>query len=252
MGVGLLRLGTGTALRPNLRLVSPFFLPSFRREAVFNFLRLPSSASPAEWAPRRAHPPGVRIPQVYAIFNMLEMFERWCRSIGVDLFDLVMASARQPWRDLMPKYLWTLLYCFVHSVMHLLRVLLLHVAFNTSSSAVFLIIVTNNFGEIKSTVFKRYEAKSLFPIVASDIVERFYLLADILFVLAYFGCVPGVAQVEAPTRCGGSDRPLQHRPRGQNRMRTNGIRPNPSAETLVSGENPTLIRLGPVMDDPHH
>jgi len=68
--------------------------------------------------------------------------------------------------------------------MHLLRVVLLNVAINTSSSAVFLIIVTNNFGEIKSTVFKKYEEKSLFPIVASDIVERLYLVLDIIFVLA--------------------------------------------------------------------
>merc|ERR1712050_557865 len=82
------------------------------------------------------------------------------------------------------------IYCFTHSYMHLLRLLLLNVAFNTSSSAVFLIIVTNNFGEIKSTVFKRYEAKSLFPIITSDIVEHFYLVVDIVFVLARLSVSP--------------------------------------------------------------
>lgn len=122
--------------------------------------------------------------KLYVIFNMLEMFERWCRSVGVDLFDLLMASVRQSWFDFLPKYLVTLAYCFVHANMHFLRVLLLQVAINTSSSAVFLIIVTNNFGEIKSTVFKRYDQKGLFPIVTSDMVERFYLLADIIFVVA--------------------------------------------------------------------
>ncbi|CAJ1407052.1 unnamed protein product [Effrenium voratum] len=115
---------------------------------------------------------------------MLEMFERWCRSVGVDLFDLLLASVRQPWRSLLLKYAVTLAYCFVHATMHLIRVILLNVAINTSSNAVFLIIVTNNFAEIKSTVFKRYEEKSLFPIITSDMVERFYLLLDILFVLA--------------------------------------------------------------------
>lgn len=121
--------------------------------------------------------------KLYVIFNMLEMFERWIRSVGVDLFDLLMAAVRQPLRSLTLKFLFTLIYCFVHSTMHYLRVLLLNVAINTSSSAVFLIIVTNNFGEIKSTVFKKYEAKGLFPIVCSDIVERFYLLLDVIFVL---------------------------------------------------------------------
>uniref|UniRef100_A0A6T0X384 Uncharacterized protein n=1 Tax=Alexandrium monilatum TaxID=311494 RepID=A0A6T0X384_9DINO len=122
--------------------------------------------------------------KLYVIFNMLEMFERWCRSVGVDMFDMVIASVRHPWGSFLVKYAATLVYCFVHSTMHLVRVLLLNVAINTSSNAVFLIIVTNNFGEIKSTVFKRYEAKSLFPIITSDIVERFYLLMDIIFVLA--------------------------------------------------------------------
>eukprot|EP00929_Paragymnodinium_shiwhaense_P014274 TRINITY_DN122170_c0_g1_i1.p1 TRINITY_DN122170_c0_g1~~TRINITY_DN122170_c0_g1_i1.p1 ORF type:complete len:816 (+),score=165.74 TRINITY_DN122170_c0_g1_i1:102-2549(+) len=128
--------------------------------------------------------------KLYVIFNMLEMFERWFRSIGVDLFDMLMSSVRHPWRSLLPKFFATLAYCFVHSTMHLLRVLLLNVAINTSSSQVFLIIVTNNFGEIKSTVFKKYEAKSLFPIVTSDIVERFYLVLDIVFVLARLGVSP--------------------------------------------------------------
>ena len=39
----------------------------------------------------------------------------------------------------MPKYCATLLYCFL-ATMHLIRVILLNVAINTSSSAVFLII----------------------------------------------------------------------------------------------------------------
>eukprot|EP00403_Amphidinium_massartii_P005972 CAMPEP_0178373114 /NCGR_PEP_ID=MMETSP0689_2-20121128/1698_1 /TAXON_ID=160604 /ORGANISM="Amphidinium massartii, Strain CS-259" /LENGTH=746 /DNA_ID=CAMNT_0019993051 /DNA_START=16 /DNA_END=2256 /DNA_ORIENTATION=- len=121
--------------------------------------------------------------KLYVIFNMLEMFERWCRSVGVDLFDLVMSSVHRPWRSLLPKYIGALIYCFVHSMMHFLRILLLNVAINTSQSAVFLIIFTNNFGEIKSTVFKKYQAESLFPIIASDVVERFYLFLDILFVL---------------------------------------------------------------------
>mmetsp|Transcript_83843 Transcript_83843/g.211133 ORF Transcript_83843/g.211133 Transcript_83843/m.211133 type:complete len:846 (-) Transcript_83843:16-2553(-) len=128
--------------------------------------------------------------KLYVIFNMLEMFERWCRSVGVDLFDLLAASARHPWPNLALKSVATLAYCFIHSAMHLLRVLLLNVAINTSSSAVFLLIVTNNFGEIKSTVFKKYTPETLFPIITSDIVERFYLVVDVAFVLARLSISP--------------------------------------------------------------
>jgi len=150
-----------TLLLLNVWLVSTLFDVS----AVYHFIR------------------GESFLKLYVIFNMLEMFERWCRSVGVDLFDLLMASVHRPWRSLLPKYVVTLVYCFLHSVMHFLRILLLHVAINTSQSAVFLIISTNNFAEIKSTVFKKYQVESLFPITASDIVERFYLFLDILFVL---------------------------------------------------------------------
>lgn len=121
--------------------------------------------------------------KLYVVFNMLEMCERWLRSVGVDLFDILMASVRRPLQFRLVLFGAALIYCFIHSTMHLLRVVLLNVAINTGSSAVFLIVVTNSFGEIKSTVFKRYEAKSLFVIIASDIVERFYLFLDILFVL---------------------------------------------------------------------
>ena len=43
-----------------------------------------------------------------------EMFERWCRSVGVDLFDLLLASIRHPWYSLLSKYGATLLYCSLH------------------------------------------------------------------------------------------------------------------------------------------
>ncbi len=46
------------------------------------------------------------------------MFERWCRSVGVDLFDLLLASARHPWYSLLPKYCATLIYCCLDQKSH--------------------------------------------------------------------------------------------------------------------------------------
>lgn len=43
--------------------------------------------------------------KLYVFFNMLELFERWLRSVGVDLFDLLAASCRQSLVELSPKYL---------------------------------------------------------------------------------------------------------------------------------------------------
>ncbi|PFH37660.1 putative membrane protein [Besnoitia besnoiti] len=49
-------------------------------------------------------------------------------------------------------------------------------------SAMFLIVVTNNFGEIKSTVFKRFSSTTIFSIVGADVVERFQLCCDAFIV----------------------------------------------------------------------
>ncbi|CAD7953983.1 unnamed protein product [Amoebophrya sp. A25] len=96
------------------------------------------------------------------------------------------------------RVLFTMLYSVVHTVMHIVRILLLNIAINSpgDSSAMFLLIVTNNFGELKSTVFKRYDGKGLFVIMASDMVERTYLLVDIMLVLArlYFSPRRGGSQ----------------------------------------------------------
>ncbi|AFZ79145.1 hypothetical protein BEWA_019910 [Theileria equi strain WA] len=65
-----------------------------------------------------------------------------------------------------------------HSFLHLVRVLSINIAINSSESAMLLLLITNNFAEIKSTVFKKYNYVSLFIIFASDAVERSYLFCD--------------------------------------------------------------------------
>ncbi|UVC49886.1 hypothetical protein MACK_003503 [Theileria orientalis] len=70
-----------------------------------------------------------------------------------------------------------------HSFLHLVRVMSLNIAINSPESTMFLLLITNNFSEIKSTVFKKYDAVSLFVIFASDAVERCYLFCDGLLVI---------------------------------------------------------------------
>eukprot|EP00371_Babesia_bovis_P001345 XP_001609992.1 eukaryotic membrane protein [Babesia bovis T2Bo] len=76
------------------------------------------------------------------------------------------------------RFLLVTIYIIFHSFMHLLRVLILNIAINSSDSAMFLLMVTNNFAEIKSTVFKKFNETSLFTIVATDAIERFHLCFD--------------------------------------------------------------------------
>ncbi|SOV11044.1 cyclic amine resistance locus protein [Plasmodium sp. gorilla clade G2] len=81
------------------------------------------------------------------------------------------------------QYIFVLMYILIHAFMHLVRFLSLNIAINSSESTMFLILVMSNFTEIKSTVFKKFTKISLFTIVASDAVERFYLFIDAFLVL---------------------------------------------------------------------
>lgn len=51
----------------------------------------------------------------------------------------------------------------------------LNVAVNSYSNALLTLLLSNQFVEIKSTVFKRFEKENLFQITCADIVERFQL-----------------------------------------------------------------------------
>ncbi|GAB66118.1 hypothetical protein PCYB_082790 [Plasmodium cynomolgi strain B] len=81
------------------------------------------------------------------------------------------------------QYIFVLTYILTHAFAHLIRFLSLNIAINSSESTMFLILVMSNFTEIKSTVFKKFSKTSLFTIVASDAVERFYLFIDAFLVL---------------------------------------------------------------------
>jgi hypothetical protein len=52
------------------------------------------------------------------------------------------------------------------------------VAINSSNDALMTILISNNFVELKGSVFKRSTEENLFQITCSDIVERFVLLVS--------------------------------------------------------------------------
>ncbi|EER05197.1 hypothetical protein Pmar_PMAR016820, partial [Perkinsus marinus ATCC 50983] len=80
-------------------------------------------------------------------------------------------------------WLFEVLYTTLHTFMHFTRLICLTVATVATDTSMFMIVVTNNLAEIKSTTFKRYDARGLFPIACSDMVERFYLAVDIAIML---------------------------------------------------------------------
>lgn len=63
----------------------------------------------------------------------------------------------------------------LHSTALFYQVITLNVAVNSYSNALGTLILSVQFVEIKSTVFKKFEKESLFQLTCADVVERFQL-----------------------------------------------------------------------------
>ncbi|KAJ5720945.1 uncharacterized protein N7483_008879 [Penicillium malachiteum] len=62
-----------------------------------------------------------------------------------------------------------------HSISLFYQVMTLNVAVNSYSNALITLLLSNQFVEIKSTVFRKFEKENLFQLTCSDVVERFQL-----------------------------------------------------------------------------
>lgn len=121
--------------------------------------------------------------KLYVIYNVLEVCDRLFSALGQDVLECLFskeALERKPdghskvWR---PFWLFCLAlgYNLVHSMALFYQVITLNVAVNSYSNALLTLLMSNQFVEIKSTVFKKFEKENLFQITCADVVERFQL-----------------------------------------------------------------------------
>ncbi|KAF9448208.1 DUF747-domain-containing protein [Macrolepiota fuliginosa MF-IS2] len=133
--------------------------------------------------------------KLYVIFNALEIADRLCASIGQDILDCLFSrSTLEPLSHRMPVTANTLtpfLYFFLatmynvaHALVMVYQLIALNVAINSYDHALLTLLVSNQFVEIKGSVFKRFEKDNLFQITCADIVERF-TLALMLGIVAF-------------------------------------------------------------------
>jgi hypothetical protein len=64
----------------------------------------------------------------------------------------------------------------LHSLLLFVHITTLTVAVNSSDQALLTLLISNNFAEIKSAVFKKFDKQNLFQLSCHDIVERFKLI----------------------------------------------------------------------------
>lgn len=70
----------------------------------------------------------------------------------------------------------------VHSIVLFYQAITLNVAINSYSNALLTLLVSNQFVEIKSAVFKKFEKENLFQLSCADVIERFQLTIYLLIV----------------------------------------------------------------------
>ncbi|KAG9123524.1 hypothetical protein FRC07_014829 [Ceratobasidium sp. 392] len=121
------------------------------------------------------------------------MLWRLCTSFGQDILDclfsrstLLVLTYRLPLtpQTLQPFLFFTLatLYLVLHSLVLIYQLISLNVSINAYDNALLTLLISNQFVEIKGSVFKKFEKDNLFQITCADIVERFQLSLMLLAV----------------------------------------------------------------------
>ncbi|KAF3933778.1 hypothetical protein ABW19_dt0210447 [Dactylella cylindrospora] len=121
--------------------------------------------------------------KLYVIYSVLEVADKLLAAIGQDIFECLFSREsleRRPdgtSKILRPFgfFLLALGYNVAHATALFYQVITLNVAVNSYSNSLITLLLSNQFVEIKTTVFKRIEKENLFQMACADIVERFQL-----------------------------------------------------------------------------
>lgn len=125
---------------------------------------------------------GQAIIKLYIFFNMLEVADKLFSSFGQDILDSLMwTGSEQRGRKrehlgLIPHTILAVIYVVGHATLVLFQATTLNVAFNSHNKALLTIMMSNNFVELKGSVFKKFEKNNLFQMACSDVRERFHFL----------------------------------------------------------------------------
>ncbi|CAG5028093.1 unnamed protein product [Parnassius apollo] len=121
------------------------------------------------------------VMKLYIFYNMLEVGDRLFSAFGQDTIDALFWTATEP-RDrrrehlgVIPHLIFAVTYVFLHSLLVLFQATTLNVAFNSNNKSLLIIMMSNNFVELKGSVFKKFDKNNLFQVSCSDVRERLHL-----------------------------------------------------------------------------
>ncbi|XP_041368796.1 transmembrane anterior posterior transformation protein 1 homolog isoform X2 [Gigantopelta aegis] len=133
---------------------------------------------------------GQSVIKLYVFYNMLDVCDRLFSGFGQDILDSLFWTATEPRGKkrehvgVVPHLLLAIVYVIIHTLLILSQATVLNVAFNSHNKSLLTIMMSNNFVEIKGSLFKRVDKNNLFQISCSDVKERFHyaILLSVVFV----------------------------------------------------------------------
>ncbi|KAJ2770151.1 hypothetical protein IWQ56_002275 [Coemansia nantahalensis] len=125
--------------------------------------------------------------KLYFIYSALDICDRLLSTFGHDALDALQSTTLDPWsrrwRSGIRYYAIAQVSMLVHTVILFYQVITLNVAVNAYGDQLLSLLISNQFVEIKSNVFKKWEKEMLFQIGCADIVERFQEIAFLFIII---------------------------------------------------------------------
>ncbi|CAG9537891.1 unnamed protein product [Cercopithifilaria johnstoni] len=121
---------------------------------------------------------GQGVIKLYIFYNMLEVADKLFSSFGQDIFDALFWSSTHSSSSYVRMFVHlfiAVIYTWLHTILVLLQATTLNVAFNSHTQALLAIMMSNNFVELKGSVFKKFAKANLFQMSCSDVRERFHI-----------------------------------------------------------------------------
>jgi hypothetical protein len=124
--------------------------------------------------------------KLYVMFGVLEISDKLLSTVGQDLLNYLFSQApaeviKSP--SAVVRYLIfyaaSFVYLSLHTIVLVYQTISLNVAANSYSNSLVTLLLSNQFAEIKGSVFKRLDREGLFQMSCADIVERFQLLIQL-------------------------------------------------------------------------
>ncbi|CCG81756.1 Protein TAPT1 homolog [Taphrina deformans PYCC 5710] len=128
--------------------------------------------------------------KLYVLYNVLEIGDKLFCALGQDILDCLFSKSTfgrkedGTRRHLRPIafLLLAVVYNVLHTILLFYQLVTLNVTVNSFSNALMTLLLSNQFVEIKGSVFKKFEKEGLFQITCADMVERFQLFIMLLII----------------------------------------------------------------------